>query len=81
MKKIVPQSYGLKIGFQKTRARESNSMFKVKTTKFTIPQRGGEAPDIQVTRTQYIPIIPSKARQSKQRGTVEGKDEEEISMR
>ena len=31
-------------------------MFKVKTTKFTIKQRNGKSPDIQVTRTQYIPL-------------------------
>jgi hypothetical protein len=30
--------------------------FKVKIKRFTVKQRGGESPDIQVTSTQYIPI-------------------------
>lgn len=30
--------------------------FRIKTEKYIIKQRGGESPDIQVTRRQYIPI-------------------------
>ncbi len=42
-------------------------MFKTRTTQFTIKQRNGESPDIQVTRTQYIPLRHFKRSKTKKK--------------
>jgi hypothetical protein len=40
---------------------EDIRMFKVIVKEFTIPQRNGESPDVEIIRTQYIPIPRAEA--------------------
>ena len=35
-------------------------MFKQNVTEYTVQQRGGKDPDVQITRTEYIPISRSE---------------------
>jgi hypothetical protein len=35
-------------------------MFNLKVARFTVKQRGGKDPDVQIIRTQYIPIPRSE---------------------
>jgi len=35
-------------------------MFKATVTEYTVKQRGGKSPDIQVTQTDYMPIPHNK---------------------
>jgi len=58
--------------------KENNDMFEVKVEKFTILQRDGEAADIQVTRTIYMP--PHKRLATKTDTKEAGKKDSKLSL-